>query len=246
MAVAISMQDGIGIITLNRPEKRNAFNKNMFMEVTNAVNYLCSKATGLVLTGNKYFSAGLDLVEIYGFTSVEQARQYFNELINMINSFTRCERPVVALVNDSAYGFSVELLYFMDRVIALRSVQFSLPGIKYGIVPVTPAFAPYLGIRARAFMDPGFIMTTQDAYDLGLINEVVDTIDEGFKAALNAVKRLASIPGSAFKLYKSFIIGNALRNIMENEDKLLNELARYVTSEEAKNRLRNFAERKKA
>jgi len=164
MAVATSIRDGVGIIMLNRPEKRNAFNKDMFVEVRSAVNDLCSRVTGLILTGNKYFSAGLDLVEVYNFTSVEQARQYFNELISMINSFVKCEKPVVALVNDSAYGFSVELLYFMDRVISLRSIQFSLPGIKYGIVPVTPAFAPYLGIRARAFIDPGFSMTAQDAY----------------------------------------------------------------------------------
>ena len=245
MAVATSIRDGVGIIMLNRPEKRNAFNKDMFVEVRSAVNDLCSRVTGLILTGNKYFSAGLDLVEVYNFTSVEQARQYFNELISMINSFVKCEKPVVALVNDSAYGFSVELLYFMDRVISLRSIQFSLPGIKYGIVPVTPAFAPYLGIRARAFIDPGFSMTAQDACSLGLVNELVDTIDEGFKAALDAVNRLASIPSSAFKLYKSFIIGNTLYDILENEDKLLDELARYVISEEAKNRLRKFIEKKK-
>ncbi|MFP3178101.1 MAG: hypothetical protein RXQ96_03885, partial [Thermocladium sp.] len=80
---------------------------------------------------------------------------------------------------------------------------------------------------------------------LGLVNELVDTIDEGFKAALDAVNRLASIPSSAFKLYKSFIIGNTLYDILENEDKLLDELARYVISEEAKNRLRKFIEKKK-
>jgi len=59
------------------------------------------------------------------------------------------------------------------------------------------------------------------------------------------VNRLASIPSSAFKLYKSFIIGNTLYDILENEDKLLDELARYVISEEAKNRLRKFIEKKK-
>lgn len=242
--VEVASHNDVSIITLNRPEKRNSFNLALFNETISAIREACHRSRGIVFTGKKYFSAGLDLGEIYGFTTIDQSTQFFNALKELINTVVTCERPIVALVNDSAYGFAVELLYFMDRVIAVDSAKFSLPGVKYGIVPVTPAFAHILGLRAKAFLDPSFTMSAREAYDIGLVNEVVDSIDSALAAALNAVDRLSSIPNNAFKLFKNMIMGHMLMDIMPKENELLGELARYVLSDDAKNKLSEFVRRK--
>ncbi|GGP21628.1 enoyl-CoA hydratase [Thermocladium modestius] len=244
-SVELDSINGISIVYLNRPEKRNSFNSVMISEVIASIKRECAEARGIVLTGRTYFSAGLDLEEIYGFSTLEQASKYFNSLKELVEAITACEKPIVAFVNGSAYGFAVELLYFMDRVIAVDSAKFSLPGVKYGIVPVTPAFSRMLGLWGRALLDPSFNIDARDAARLGLVNEVVDSIDSGYKASLNAVERLSSVPGDSFKLFKQLMMGSLVSDAMPREEELVKELSRHVIKPETKGRLEEFIKRKR-
>ena len=244
-SVELDSINGICVMYLNRPEKRNSFNSAMIGEAIASIKKECVEARGIVLTGRTYFSAGLDLEEIYGFSTLEQASKYFNSLKELVETITACEKPIVAFVNDSAYGFAVELLYFMDRVIAVDSAKFSLPGVKYGIVPVTPAFSRLLGLWGRALLDPSFSMDAQEAARLGLVNEVVDSVDSGYKAALSAVERLSSIPSDSFKLFKLLMMGSLVSDAMPREEALVRELAKHVIKPETKGRLEEFINKRR-
>ncbi|WP_243669223.1 enoyl-CoA hydratase/isomerase family protein [Vulcanisaeta sp. JCM 16161] len=134
--VATKPVDGSLIIKLNRPEKRNAFSLELTLRAKDAVMTGCRDYRGVIITGEgKVFSAGLDLAEIYGFKSIEDARRYFSAIKDLAITVANCEKPVVALVNGSAYGFATELLYFVDQVVAVKALNSPCPVLGTALCP---------------------------------------------------------------------------------------------------------------
>ena len=235
--------DDVLIIKLNRPEKRNAFSLELTLRVRDAVSVGCRDFGGVVLTGEgKVFSAGLDLAEIYGFKTIEESSRYFSAIKDLVITVASCDKPVVALVNGSAYGFATELLYFVDQVVAVRGSEFSLPGIRYGLVPVTPAFAPYLfgTLRSRFFLDGDFKLSTEEALNWGIVNKIVNDVDEGLKVSIELVRKLRNIPHGVYLEVKRLIIRSIIDMVKDRWDELLNTLARESLSYDVKERLRGF------
>lgn len=241
--IATTPMEGSLIIKLNRPEKRNAFSLELAREVRDAVAQGCGEYEGVIITGEgKVFSAGLDLAEIYGFKTIEESRRYFTAIKDLVITVANCERPVVALVNGPAYGFATELLYFVDQVVAVRDSQFSLPGIRYGLVPVTPALAPYLfGIlRSRFFLDEDFRLSTDEAVAWGLVHRVVDNVNEGLRESLGLIGRIDDIPHGVYLMIKRLMISSLIREAGDRWDELLNTLAVESLKPEVKARLEKF------
>ena len=241
--IATSILNNIFVLRLNRPEKRNAFNLELALRARDAVTLGCRDYGGVIITGEgKVFSAGLDLAEIYGFKTIEESRRYFTAIKDLVITVANCEKPVVALVNGSAYGFATELLYFVDHVIAVRGSEFSLPGIRYGLVPVTPAFAPYLFgmLRARFFLDRDFRLSTDEAVDWGLVHKVVDNVDEGLKVSLELINKIGAVPHGVYKTIKRLIISSLINEVGNRWDELLNTLAEESLKPEVKARLEEF------
>ncbi|WP_069807279.1 enoyl-CoA hydratase/isomerase family protein [Vulcanisaeta thermophila] len=239
-------RDDVLIIRLNRPEKRNAFSLELTLRVTEAVRDGCGGYAGLIITGvGGVFSAGLDLAEIYSFKDIEESRKYFRAIKDLALSIINCDRPVVGLVNGSAYGFAAEILYFMDQVVAVKGSEFSLPGIRYGLVPVTPAFAPYLfGIlRSRFFLDRDFKLSTEDALSWGLVHRVVGDINEGMEVALGIVRKINAVPRGVYLELKKLMIRSVAQRVNDEWDELLETLARESLTQEVKARLREFLRR---
>ncbi|GAB6943490.1 enoyl-CoA hydratase/isomerase family protein [Vulcanisaeta sp. JCM 14467] len=231
------------IVKLNRPEKRNAFNLELTLRTKDTVALGCRDYSGVIITGEgRVFSAGLDLAEIYSFKTIEESRRYFTAIKDLVITVANCERPVVALVNGSAYGFATELLYFVDQVVAIRGSEFSLPGIRYGLVPVTPAFAPYLFgmLRSRFFLDRDFRLSTDEAVDWGLVHKVVDNVDEGLKVSLELINKMGAVPHGVYKTIKRMIISSLISEVSSRWDELLNTLAEESLKPEVKARLEEF------
>lgn len=227
-AVITKPVEGSLIVKLNRPEKRNAFNLELTLMTQDAVTLGCRNYKGIIITGEgKVFSAGLDLAEIYGFKNIEESRRYFSAIKDLAVTIANCEKPVIALVNGSAYGFATELLYFVDQVVAVRGSEFSLPGIRYGLVPVTPAFAPYLFgmLKTRFFLDRDFKLSIDDAVDWGLVHRVVNNVDEGLRVSLELIDKVSAIPHDAYKTIKRLMISSIINEINDRWNELLNMLA---------------------
>jgi enoyl-CoA hydratase/carnithine racemase len=234
------------IVKLNRPEKRNAFSLELTLRTRDAVSTGCRDFDGVILTsGGKVFSAGLDLAEIYGFSTIEESTRYFSAIKDLALTVANCEKPIVALVNGSAYGFATELLYFFDQVVAVRGSEFSLPGIRYGLVPVTPAFAPYLFgmLRSRFFLDRDFKLSTEEALNWGIVNKIVDNLDEGLKVSVELVRKLRSIPQGVYLELKRLMIRSIIGIVEDRWDELLSTLARESLKRDVKDKLEEFLKR---
>ncbi|BDR92207.1 enoyl-CoA hydratase/isomerase family protein [Vulcanisaeta souniana] len=241
--VATAVSGNALIIRLNRPEKRNAFSLELTLSTRDAVAAGCRDYGGVIITGEgKVFSAGLDLAEVYGFKTIDDSRKYFSAIRDLVVTIANCERPVIALVNGSAYGFATELLYFVDHVVAVRGSEFSLPGIRYGLVPVTPAFAPYLfGIlRSRFFLDRDFRLGTDEAVAWGLVHRVVDNVDEGLRESLGLIEKINDVPHGTYLAIKKLMISSLIREASDRWDELLNTLAVESLKPEVKARLGKF------
>ncbi|MFP3199662.1 MAG: enoyl-CoA hydratase/isomerase family protein [Thermoproteus sp.] len=230
------------VVRLNRPERRNAFNLDMARRVLEALDEGCS-AGGVVVTGSGgYFSSGLDLVEIYGLRTPEGSLEFFRTVNQVSRRIAECPRPVVAFVNGPAIGYGVEMLYFVDYAVAVKSAYFSLPGIRYGLMTATPVVAPLvLGLRSRSFLDWEFKLSAEEALEWGLVQRLADGEKEGMELALGAARKIGEVPN--FKAIKRHSKG-FLRLVEKEWEDFERSVAEAALSREVKSRIELFLKRR--
>lgn len=172
---------GVTRITLNRADKRNAFDDRVITELTDAIHQAGSDpgCRVLVLTGEgKHFSAGADLgymrrtAELSQRENIDDARR----LAGLMQALDRIERPTLCLVQGAAYGGALGLICAADIAIGTEGSQFCLSEARLGITPA--AIGPYvvrtLGQRqARRYFQTAEVIPSERALDLGLIHERV-------------------------------------------------------------------------
>lgn len=172
---------GVLTLTLNRPEKRNAFDDDMIrqllIELKEAAETPDVKLIQLQGEG-KHFCAGADLAWMqrlveYDYTAnVTDARQ----LAELMDTLYRMPQPTLAVVQGAAYGGAVGLVSCCDMVIASDQAQFCLSEVKVGLMPAT--IAPYviraMGERqARRYFLSAEVLTADQAMNHGLVHQVV-------------------------------------------------------------------------
>ena len=174
------MEERIGWIYLNRPERRNALNVQMLRDLNRRLVEAreSREVRVIVLTGRgKAFSAGMDLGEVAQFQGYQDAYRLFYEgLYGVTKAMIECEKPVIISVNGPAIGGSVELLYAGDIIIVAKSAYFQMVEARWGIV--APASATVgikiLGPRLAYYLLTCERISSEDALRLGLVDVVVD------------------------------------------------------------------------
>lgn len=182
-------------ITLDAPERRNAFDPAMSEAIAAALN-AASGSRAVVITGRgKGFCAGGALDQLSAPT-VAQMRVLYRSSLYLFDAIRQCPRPVIAAVNGAAAGGGNELVIACDFAIAARSATFGQTGPRVGSAPVTGAtnvLAMQIGEkRAKEMAMLCRRYTAEQARDFGLVNEVVDDDDlvaavEGMVAELSAL-----------------------------------------------------------
>ncbi len=172
--------DGIGWVTINRPDKLNALNKETVRELKSA--FLEFKNDGevkvLILTGSgeKAFVAGADISELASLDMIEGKQYALNgqELTKIIENFPK---PVLAAINGFALGGGTELALACHIRIASENAKLGQPEVKLGLIPGfggTQRLARLVGKgRAMEFVLSGRIIEAREAQEIGLINKVV-------------------------------------------------------------------------
>ncbi|GAC1528790.1 MAG: crotonase/enoyl-CoA hydratase family protein [Vulcanimicrobiaceae bacterium] len=179
--------DGVALLTLNRPAKLNALNFELVDSLVAALREIegDSSVRAVIITGaGRAFSAGADIVEFR--QTVKQGvdvgvREFCRrgqQMTALIESFPK---PIVAAVNGIAFGGGCEVVEATHVTIAAASAMFGKPEIKLGMVPTfggTQRLPRLLGRKAalRAILS-GDAFDAQTARVLGLVNEVVDDAD---------------------------------------------------------------------
>jgi methylglutaconyl-CoA hydratase len=168
-------------ITLNKPERRNAFDAALIRELTVAFADV-GDARAVVLAGNgPSFCAGADVewqrssIDLTYDENVEDALR----LYRMCETIDRCAAPVIVRVHGYALGGGSGLVACSDIAIAAPDATFGFSEVKLGIVPavVSPFVLPKIGAHARRYFLTGERFDARTAQRIGLVDEVVDDLD---------------------------------------------------------------------
>lgn len=167
-------------LTVSRPEKLNALNRDTMREIGEAVHRaLVDPEVGvLVVTGagEKAFVAGADIQEMAGLDPW-QAQQFSRFLTETLHKIERAHKPVIAAVNGFALGGGCELALACHIRIASESARFAQPEVNLGLIPGaggTQRLQRVVGRgRALDLILTGDMIDSAEAYRIGLVNRVV-------------------------------------------------------------------------
>lgn len=208
--IVFAARDGVGALTLNRPDRLNSFNAKMHEEVASLLGIVEQDEAirALLITGaGRGFCAGQDLnlreaAAGDSFDAGAAIDRYYNPLVRRLRAL---KKPVIAAVNGPAAGAGANLAFACDIVIAARSASFLQAFCRLGLVPDTGGtwFLPRLAGSARALgmMLLGDPVTAEKAAEWGLIWKVVDD-DRLMEEAQALAVRLAQGPTLGLGLIK--------------------------------------------
>ena len=132
------LSEGILIITINRPDKLNALNAQVFTDIENAVDEIQTnpeiKSAIITGSGNKAFVAGADIAEFANYTK-EQAMALSKRGQDIFFKIENSKKPIVAAVNGFALGGGCELAMACHFRIASENAQFGQPEVNLGLIP---------------------------------------------------------------------------------------------------------------
>lgn len=203
------VEDGVGKITLNRPETLNAWNTQFGLDLREVVTSEAQddSVRALLITGaGRGFSSGADLKdEGPGETDddgLPNVRKRLTELYHpILLGLRELPKPVVAAVNGPAVGIGASLAFACDLIMASSSAYFNLAFVNIGLMPDggSTAFVPAAVGKARAFQMAllGERIPAQQALDWGLINKVVEP-ESLPQESLELAQRLAGGPTRSY------------------------------------------------
>ena len=178
--VLYEKRSAIAYVTLNRPKVLNALKQAVFAELKSAFEDARNDVSirGVILTGSgdKAFAAGADIAEMSNYTGVEagEATRRAQEVTEIIENLGK---PVIAAVNGFALGGGCELSMACTIRLAVEGAKFGQPEVKIGIMPGaggTQRLPRLVGKgRALQLILTGEVISAQEAYRIGLVNEIV-------------------------------------------------------------------------
>jgi 2-(1,2-epoxy-1,2-dihydrophenyl)acetyl-CoA isomerase len=220
-SILVSLETGVLAVTLNRPDKLNAFNPEMHEELRAALEQADGPEVRAVLltAAGRAFCAGQDLSTrklTPGAAPIDLAvslGNYYNPLIRRLRELPK---PVVCAVNGTAAGAGANIALACDLVIAARSASFVQAFSKIGLLPDSGGtwFLPRLAGSARAMGLAllGEKLSAEDAAAWGLIWRVVDD-DALASEAMVLAKRLAAGPTRGYGLIKQALLASATNSL---------------------------------
>jgi enoyl-CoA hydratase/carnithine racemase len=190
--------DGVWLIRINRPAARNALNlavrKLLVQHLTAAGED--ESARCVIVTGNdQAFAAGADIKEMAGAGTIEMIQR---GVLKLWRATAACPKPVIAAVSGYALGGGCELAMTCDIIIAGESAKFGQPEIRIGIIPggggtqrLTSALGKY---KAMRYLLTGDMFTAKQAFDMGLVSELVADAEVEARAIAMATQIAALSP----------------------------------------------------
>ncbi|MGC9323507.1 MAG: enoyl-CoA hydratase/isomerase family protein, partial [Desulfomonilia bacterium] len=208
--ILLEKKDGIGYLTLNRPEVFNAISQELIDEVRDALALVDKdeEIKVLIITGaGKGFQAGADIRELNVMTPMAILR--WNEGVVRINAaIEKLRQPVIAAINGIAMGGGLELAISCQLRIAVEGAKLGLPEVKLGIIPGTGGTQrlPRLVGKTKAYemLLTGDPIDAEEAYRIGLVNKVVPK-GEAVQAAEELARKIMANGPIAVEMCKDAV-----------------------------------------
>ena len=207
--ILVEKNDGVGVITLNRPEAMNALSEALMKEMTSALDDFEADADigCILLTGSeKAFAAGADIKEM-------QSKSYMDAYLEDFISrnwerVTTCRKPTVAAVAGYALGGGCELAMMCDFIICADTAKFGQPEITLGVLPGAGGSQRLTRLVGKSkAMDmclTGRMMDADEAERAGLVSRIVPA-DELLEDAMKTAAKIAAMSRPAAMMVKESI-----------------------------------------
>lgn len=206
--ISFSVENNIGILSINRPKALNALNAQVLTEIISCFHDIHKnpevKSVIITGSGDKAFVAGADIAAMQNMTALEAAR--FGETGHRaMRVIENSSVPVVAAVNGFCLGGGLELALSCDFIYASTSAKMGLPEVNLGIFPGfggTQRLSRLIGrARAKELVYTAKIIGAQEAFDLGIINKLCEPekLMEDVKSVLGVIMKKGLVAVSLAK-----------------------------------------------
>jgi methylglutaconyl-CoA hydratase len=239
---------GVATVTLNRPEKHNAFDDAVIAELRSTFDELANRTeVRVVVLGSqgRNFSAGADLGWMQRMANYDYEHNLADArlLAEMLASLYRLPQPTIARVQGAAFGGAVGLVSCCDMAVASERASFCLSEVKIGLIPAT--ISPYviraMGERAaRRYFATAERFTASEAHRLGLVSEVTaeDQLDAAVEQLVGALLQNGPLAVRAAKQLVADVAGHEISP--ELVEDTCEGIARIRVSEEGQEGLGAF------
>jgi len=242
-------KDGISIITINRPDKLNALNRQTIVEIGEAIKQAIAdkSVAGIIITGSgpKAFVAGADIKEFMSLSG-DQGKAMARSGQEIFQVIENSPKPVIAAVNGFALGGGCELSMACHLRVASENAQFGQPEVNLGLIPGyggTQRLVRYIGRgKALELMMTAGMIPAQQALQLGLVNYVVapDALIAKCIELLNVIKTKS--PEAISSVIRAT---NAYDGTQQGFEAELTEFGKCFTTEDIKEGINAFIEKRK-
>jgi enoyl-CoA hydratase len=242
-------KEGIAYITINRPDKLNALNRQTILEIGDAIKQAIEDKSvmGVIITGAgaKAFVAGADIKEFMSLSG-DQGKAMARSGQEIFQTIENSPKPVIAAVNGFALGGGCELAMACHLRIASDNAQFGQPEVNLGLIPGyggTQRLVRYIGrTKALELMMTAAMIPASLALQLGLVNYVVapDALIAKCVELLNVIKTKS--PEAIGSVVKAV---NAYDGTMKGFEAELTEFGKCFTTEDIKEGINAFIEKRK-
>lgn len=241
--ILVEQEQGVGILTMNRPDKLNAMNRQLSAELHDAVQKMCADdAIGCIVVtgaGKRAFSAGGDIHE-----QREDDRKYTQEELDARGAsrsrgsyeISACPKPIIGMMNGLAYGGAAVLASSLDMRIGCEHSSFRFLAVAYGRINSTWTLPNQVGWPiAKELLFSGRVVEAEEAYRIGLLNHLVPCAQLRSKtmelATMIASNRRDSVMGIKALLLQH--MGCNLEQQWANERDYTTHVVRGARAEEA-------------
>src|SRR5690242_8239955 len=204
--ILITKENGVAVLTINRPDKLNALNIETISELNSALDSLDTDPSVRVLiltgSGEKAFIAGADISEFAHFNLENGKKLSADGHKKLFDRVEQMTKPVIAAVNGFALGGGLELAMSAHIRIASDNAKLGLPEVSLGVIPGyggTQRLAQLVGRgKAMEMITTAGMISAEEAKDWGLVNHVVAQ-DELMALAEKIASKICNNSGNAIK-----------------------------------------------
>jgi enoyl-CoA hydratase/carnithine racemase len=239
--IRFEVRDGVGIMTLNRPERMNAWTYQMSAELSDAISY-CNDADSvgaMIITGEgRGFCAGADIGDTFKarLDDDESGEQRPAARTGDWVALLRSSKPIIAAVNGASVGVGATMILPCDVIMAADTARFAMGFVRMGLVPELGSshfLVQRMGFgRASEMCLTGRLYSAREAHDMGLVDHLVPH-EQLLEKAMELAGSMAANPGPQLRWIKQLISENGcatdLGAVQKRESDLLQQA--YSTPE---------------
>jgi enoyl-CoA hydratase len=247
--ILASIEENIGVITLNRPKVLNALNHELMDELVCALEEFekDEAVRAIVLTGGeRAFAAGADIKEMSEESTISIMLKDRFATWDKVRKF---KKPIIAAVSGFALGGGCELAMTCDIIIASETAQFGQPEINLGVIPGaggTQRLTRIVGkYKAMEMILTGRPINAQEAHALGLVNKVLP-VELFLEEAKSMAKEIAKKSPVAVRMAKEAVLKTFDMSISEGLEFERKNFYMLFASEDQKEGMRAFLEKRPA